>query len=225
MKRRVVAELLDTDQGSPAEVHGSLADLRMINRRFGGLRSAAEMLHSLASARQLKTLSWLDVAGSSGDVAAFASDSLGKRGIAVKPVLLDRAATHLNRAFPGVCGDALALPFPDNSFDVVCCSLFLHHLEPAEIVGFVNEALRVARHAVLMNDLVRHPLHLALTYAGYLLYRSRLTRHDAPASVRRSYTIEEIQKILSQTSAFTIETRRFFLFRMGVTAWKRPSTT
>ena len=32
---------------------------------------------------------------------------------------------------------------------------------------FVDEALRVCRVAVLINDLVRHPLHLSLVYAGH----------------------------------------------------------
>ena len=53
--------------------------------------------------------------------------------------------------------DALALPFPDNSFDLVSCSLFAHHLEPAELERFTEEAWRVSRCAVLINDLVRHP--------------------------------------------------------------------
>ena len=85
---------------------------------------------------------------------------------------------------------------------------------------FVNEALRVCRVAVLINDLVRHPLHLSLVYAGMPLYRSRLTRHDAPASVRQAYTVEEMQSLLAQTSAARVEIHRHYLFRMGVVAWK-----
>ena len=84
----------------------------------------------------------------------------------------------------------------------------------------VIEGLRVCRRAVLINDLVRHPLHLALVYAGLPLYRSRLTRHDAPASVRQSYTPEEMHALLEQTGASDIEMQRHFLFRMGVVVWK-----
>ena len=100
----------------------------------------------------------------------------------------------------------------------------VHHLEPQQIVQFMSEALRVARHAVLINDLVRHRLHLALAYAGYAIYRSRLTRHDAIASVRRAYTIDEIIGILRLTSAVKVEAKQFFMFRMGVIAWKRLNT-
>src|ERR1041385_3649088 len=99
--------------------------------------------------------------------------------------------------------------------------LFAHHLEPDELVRFAREGLRVARHAFLIHDLVRHPAHLALSYLGFPLYRSRLTRHDAPASVRRAYTAEEIQDILGRVeSRASIEVYRFYLFRMGVIVWK-----
>jgi len=225
MKRIVIPELLDSDAGTPREIEGSLADLRTINRYFGGLHTMAELLSDVASKRQLKKLSWLDVAGGNGGLAHLTSESLSGRGIEVRPVLLDRMPSHLNGRYPAVAGDALALPFKDNSFDVVGSCLFVHHLEPQDVVRFVNEALRVARHAVLINDLIRHRLHVALAYAGFALYRSRLTRHDSVASVRRAFTVDEIDGMLRQTHAFKVEIKTFFPFRMGVIAWKRPNMT
>jgi len=68
---------------------------------------------------------------------------------------------------------------------------------------------------------VRHPLHLALVYAGFPLYRSRLTRHDAPASVRQAFTLQEMRELLGQTPAARVEIHRHYLFRMGVIAWKK----
>jgi SAM-dependent methyltransferase len=224
MKRVVVAELLDTDAGTPREVEGSLKDLRMFNSWFGGVHTMASLLRRVARQRGLKDISWVDVAGGEGYVATRTQKSLARSGITSRPVILDRAATHLSTRHPGVCGDALALPFRDNSFDAVGCSLFLHHLEPDEIVRFARECLRVARHAFLIHDLQRHPLHLALGYLGMPLYRSRITRHDALASVRRAYTVEEVRTILAPvTAADNIEINTFYLFRMGVIVWKQPN--
>jgi hypothetical protein len=126
----------------------------------------------------------------------------------------------LNNSRPAVVGDALALPFSDASFDLVSCSLFAHHLEPAELPRFVREGLRVCRLALLINDLIRHPLHLLLVYAGLPLYRSRLTRHDAVASVRRAYTVDEMRALLAGAAASHLEFSRHYLFRMGVLVWK-----
>ena len=226
MKRVVVQELLDTDAGTPREVAQSITDLRMFNRAFGGVRTVSSTLRRIAERRKLKELSWMDVAGSEGFVALETRSALARSGITVRPVILDRARTHMDGRLPAVCGDALALPFAGDSFDVVGCSLFVHHLEPDELSRFAVEALRVARHAFLIHDLVRHPMHLALSYLGFPLYRSRITRHDAPASVRRAYTVEEIRKILEPVAGSAgLEIRRFYLFRMGVIVWKQPSTT
>jgi ubiquinone/menaquinone biosynthesis C-methylase UbiE len=224
MKRVVVAELLDTDAGTPREVAASLKDLRMFNSWFGGVHTMSSLLRRVAQQRDLKKLSWVDVAGGEGYVATRTQRFLARSGISSQPVILDRAPTHLSKIHPGVCGDALALPFRDDSFDAVGCSLFLHHLEPDEIVRFAREGVRVARHAFLIQDLQRHPLHLALSYLGAPLYRSRITRHDAPASVQRAYTVEEVRGILSNVAAAeNIEIRKFFLFRMGVIVWKQPN--
>jgi len=224
MKRVVVEELLDSDAGTPREVEGSLKDLRMFNSWFGGVHTMANLLRRVARQRGLKDISWVDVAGSEGYVATRTQKSLARSGITSRPVIMDRAPTHLANTHPAVCGDALALPFRDNSFDAVGCSLFLHHLEPAEIVRFAREGLRVARHAFLIHDLQRHPLHLALGYLGMPLYRSRITRHDALASVRRAYTVDEVRKMLAPvTAANNIEINTFYLFRMGVVVWKQPN--
>ena len=232
IRRLVIPELLDSDAGTPRQIQDSLADLKTINRYFGGLHTMTELISEVATKQQTKALSWLDVAGATGDLAALTSDALSKRGIKLQPVLLDRMAGHMrtpagssNGRYPSVAGDALALPFKENSFDMVSSCLFVHHLEPDQVIQFTSEALRVARYAVLINDLIRHPLHVALAYAGYALYRSRLTRHDSVASVRRAYTVAEIEDMLRQTRASTSEVRRFFPFRMGVIAWKQPTTT
>jgi SAM-dependent methyltransferase len=226
MKRIVVQELLDTDAGTPREVEQSIADLRMFNRAFGGIRTVSSTLRRIARQKNLQELSWVDVAGSEGYVAQAAGKSLARSGIRLDTVVMDRAWTHMDHRLPAVCGDALALPFADNSFDAVGCSLFVHHLEPDEITRFAAEALRVARHALLIHDLIRHPLHLALSYLGFPLYRSRITRHDAPASVRRAYTVDEIKNILGRAArASSIEVQRFYLYRMGVIVWKQPATT
>ena len=57
---------------------------------------------------------------------------------------------------------------------------------------FAAEALRVCRVALLINDLRRSALSLALTRCAGPLFRSRLTRHDSVASVRRAYDTRRV---------------------------------
>ncbi len=220
MRRIVIPELLDADAGSDAEIQASLGDLRMINRYFGGTRVMRRLVEHVAKTTGARDLSLLDVAAGSGDIVASVERSLRQRGIQLRTVLLDRSPAHLPREACSVVGNALALPFRDASFDLVSCSLFAHHLEPDEFLIFANEALRVCRRAVLINDLRRSAMHLATVYAGMPLYRSRLTRHDGVASVRRAYTPAEMHAMMVQSDAARIEMWPFYLFRMGVVAWK-----
>ncbi len=224
MKRVVIPELLDTDSGTASELENAFADLRMFNRWFGGCGASSELFRRVAAARNAKEISVLEVAAGSGAGIANVQHRLNAHGPKLRVTLLDRAISHL-RQHPRngtgrIAGDAVALPFHDGSFDVVSCDLFLHHLEPDDVVRFTDEALRVARLAVVINDLRRHPLHLALAYAGFVLYRSRLTQNDAPASVRRAYTEDEMRKMLARTRAREVEISHHYLFRMGVIAWK-----
>ncbi len=221
LKRVVVPELLDHDQGTPGEVRDSLTDLRFFNRRFGGVATGCWLLGQVARKASATMLSVLDVAAGSGDVAAAVSQRLLRSGVQIKFTLSDRRHSHLPSDARAVAADALALPFRDASFDVVSCGLFVHHLDPAQVLMFAREALRVSCLGLVINDLIRHPLHLALVYAGLPLYRSRLTRHDAPASVRAAYRPEELLPLLQQAGAVACEVERRYLFRMGVIAWKR----
>ncbi len=221
MKRVATAELLDTDAGTPAEVAASLGDLRRINRWFGGTATTEDMVVRVARETNQASLSLLEVAAGSGYVPETARRRLQHRGVHLQVTLLDRALSHFSNGNRAVAGNALALPFRDASFDLLSCNLFAHHLSPQELVQFVGEALRVCRVAVLINDLVRHPLHMALVYAGMPLYRSRLTRHDAPASVRQAYALKEMQTLLAQSIAARVEIHRHYLFRMGVIVWAR----
>jgi len=227
MYRVSAQEILDTDACPPVEVEASLRDICRINRWFGGIATTRSLIESVSVATGRKRFSVLEVAAGFGEVSKLAGHQLVNKGITLDVTDLDRARTHLLRGNRAVVADALALPFQDDSFDLVSCSLFAHHLEPDELVRFTNEALRVTRCAVLINDLVRHPLHVALVYAGFPLMRSYVSRVDGLASVRRAYVPNEMRQILNSGAQHDarLEISRHFLFRMGVIAWKNPYGT
>jgi len=219
MQRRVTQEILDSPDCPPEEVAASLGDLSRINRWFGGVATTRTLIEQVAAATGKKHFSMLEVAAGFGEVPRVAAQQLARQGITLDLTLLDRLPSHLRPGNRSVVGDALALPFPDGAFDLVSSSLFVHHLEPEDVRRFVVEALRVCRTAVLINDLVRHPLHLALVYAGFPLMRSYVSRVDGVRSVRRAHTPGEMRAMLAGASG-KVEISRHYLFRMGVVVWK-----
>ena len=226
MHRSVTPEILDSPDCPPSEVVKSLRDLSRINRWFGGVATTRKMIERVAAVTGKKHFTVLEVAAGHGEVPRLAAQRLARKRISLDLTYLDRAPSHLLPGNHSVVSDALALPFADNAFDLVSSSLFAHHLEPEELARFANEALRVSRCAVLINDLIRHPLHLALVYAGFPLMRSYVSRVDGVASVRRAYVLEEMQGIIASASPNgsppCVEISSHYLFRMGAIVWKPP---
>ncbi|MDT8067543.1 MAG: methyltransferase domain-containing protein [Terriglobia bacterium] len=222
MKRVPQHELLDDDLGTSAEICASLSDLRHINIWFGGIATTRSLLRNAMHKAGLTSATVLEVASADGFCIRQAAKSLEHDGLQFRITLLDRKESHLasTNGFRTVVGDALHLPFDDRSFDFISCGLFIHHLSPEDVVRFGCESLRVCRHAVLINDLRRSAAHLALVYLGFPLFRSRITRHDGPASVRQSYGPAEISDLLKKTHARSIEITNHYLYRMAVTVWK-----
>src|SRR5664279_5517380 len=212
MQRKVIAELLDDDLGTSDEIAKSLVDLRHINHWFGGTRTTTALLRRIASATGETKLSLLEIGAGRGDLPVQACSRLAAANIELRVTLVDRIPSHLPRnTVNSVAADALHLPFRDESFDVVSCSLFVHHFEPDEVPLLVNEALRVCSKAVLINDLIRSRVHLGLVYMGLPLFASPITWHDAPASVKRAYTMGEMKSMIATLPVTGFEiTRHYF---------------
>lgn len=229
MKRFVEEELLDSDQGTPEEIAACLDDLRGINRSFGGNALHRRLLAQVAASLPANApLHLLEVAAGRADVLQHAALALQTKGHTLRLTLLDRCREHLptpnywNQNLPApehILGDALQIPLAESSVDVVSCCLFVHHLEPVEASAFLQEALRVARIAVVINDLERRRDHWLLANLGRFVFRSHLTMHDAPVSVRRAYTLEEMRTLLNRTGHRS-EVFRAPVYRLGGIVWK-----
>ncbi len=222
MERVVIPELLDSDAGTPREIADSLRDLRWFNRWFGGIATTRQLLEQAMRRACLQGASLLSVASGDGYAVQEAVRELTSSGLKVELVISDRARNHIfgGNGARKVVVAAEELPFEGGGFDFVECGLFAHHLDPDELVDFAREALRVAKRALLVNDLRRCRAHLWFAAAGRPLYRSRLTRHDAVASVRRAYTPRELERLLARAGAAEVEVASTWFFRMGAIAWK-----
>jgi hypothetical protein len=85
-------------------------------------------------------------------------------------------------------------------------------------VHYLAEAQRVARVAIVINDLERTALHYRLAQLNRIIDPSRISRHDGPVSVRRAYTYRELAQMLMNTGrGFHLE--RAWLYRLGAVVW------
>jgi len=212
MKRLDTPELLDEHDAPPADVARSLRDLRRINRWLGGIAIYKRLLRQLGGAKSVL------------DVGTGTSDLLESLGGGFR-VGLDFKIEHLlngnGDGIRRVVGDALHLPFRDGAVDAVTSSHFFHHFTPEENARILAESLRVSRVGVAVNDTQRHRIPLLVVQAlAVLRLVGRITRFDAPASVRRGYTPPEAREIAAKVAARRAEVVNLFPYRFGILLWK-----
>lgn len=195
-------ELLDGPL-EPSTLANNLRDLQRINRWLGGAELSWRALRAALGTQSATAVTLLDIGTGAADIPRHLLRRAQAAGLRLAIVATDvrpeivSAAQHLcagvadlriEQAVPGDHLDAA-----DGSVDFVHASLVLHHLEPEAAVTLLGEMGRVARRAVIVNDLDRaRRWWLAAWLLTRLTTINRYTRHDAPLSVRRAYRPNEM---------------------------------
>lgn len=224
MERSVQAEMMDIP-GQPRELLiGDLRNLRLINRYLGGRRNALRGVARIVAGARLDRFTLLDLGTGSADIpvaivrwARRRSLSCRISGLEREAITVEQAAAQ-TRSLPEIAlvrGDVLAPPFGPKSFDLVLVSQLLHHFPDERIVALLRHCAGLARCAVIVNDLVRHPL----AYHGIRLLTRAVTRNimtvtDAPLSVRRALTLAEWRALFQRAGAGRFVVEPALPFRM-----------
>jgi len=227
MRRSVeVDELLDGPLDDVAALVGNLRDLARANRWLGGVWLSSKGVAALAPAGMPLTV--LDVGTGGADIPLALIDRARAAGrrlsvtatdnrhevLAAAVLAQPRLATTADLALR--VADGRALPFPDRSFDIAHSSMVLHHVEPPVVVELLREMGRVARRGIVVNDLVRGQLAwLGAWLLSHIVTTNRYTRHDAPLSVRRAYTVDELTSLIA-AAGLRVEASAYGPFRHRV---------
>jgi ubiquinone/menaquinone biosynthesis C-methylase UbiE len=210
--RRANEEEIMDDLNQPEhDFAAAYRELEIINRWLGGVRAIERFLPSGSN------LLILDVAAGACDV----SEALlrNRQGRIVVMDLNARGLKLARKSLPMV-GDALDLPFEDETFDVVMASLFFHHLSNDSCVRALAQMWRVAKRRVLVNDLHRHAVaYSSIRALAAMFSKSRMVRHDGPLSVRRAFRSRELLDI-AKRAGVPARIHRSFPYRLVLVAEK-----
>ncbi len=231
MPRRREPEWMDQPGLDEAEHHHALSGLSSLHRVRCTVGPLWKVVRQVARRQAPVPLSVLDVACGGGDVvvqlarrARAVGLPLQLGGCDLRPAALRYAAQRAEAA--GVSDidffakDVLHEPLP-RSFDIVLCTLFLHHLDEADAVALLGRMAAAARQVVLVEDLLRSRLGLVLTWIGcHLLSRSPIVRVDGPRSVRAAYTPREVLALAAQAELDDVRLSRHWPQRL-VLQWRR----
>jgi 2-polyprenyl-3-methyl-5-hydroxy-6-metoxy-1,4-benzoquinol methylase len=215
-QRDLQPERMDDPRLPRVEHEAALAGLARLNRLTCVSRPIYRRLRRYASVLD-RPLRVLDVATGSGDLPidwARRSRALGRpmkiTAIDISEVAIEFARERARRAAVDVCfqqQDCLASRLP-TGFDVVTCSLFIHHLNAAEIGRLLVAMRTAASYAVVVCDLERSRANLAAVWlAAHALTRSPVVHEDAIKSVRAALTREEFRSIAESTLGHRVKIR------------------
>ena len=232
-ERSYELEHLDKGDYTPEEFEGCLLELRRVNRWLGDRSALRRTLLREVESSGLREFSVLDVGAGSGEllraVASWARAG-GRRARLLGLELNERSAQAIleeSREFAeigAVRGDALRLPFRDDAFDYVMCSLFTHHLGDEQVVSVLAEMARVARRRIYVIDLHRHRLaYYFYTTVGRLFLHNRLIREDGALSILRSFVPRELSALADRAQLRSASVERHFPFRLVLSGGKEKS--
>ena len=205
-KRRLLQELMDSD-GLDLDRH--LQALRALSRvsllSLTARRTWREVLTTIEN--NSRPFRILDVACGGGDVVVALKQKAEREGVSLEVHGCDKSAVALDYARDlararGVeahffRGDVEESPLPIG-FDLVCSSLFLHHLEDEAVVRLLSQMAFSGR-AILVQDLIRSKTGYALAYGTLrAVSRSQVARVDGVRSVQSSFRIDEVAELAKQ---------------------------
>jgi hypothetical protein len=197
-------ELLDRPDADPAVVAESLRNIARANRWFGGASAVRfGLARTLKQVPPGSTLSLLDLGTGLGDLPRVVVRWAAARGVRIVPfgLELNRSAAALARTngLPTAVACAGAPPIQDKGVDVVLVSQVAHHLTKTSVLHLVRTCDRIARQAVVLADLRRHPFGPPSFWCGArLLGFDAITVADGITSLRRGFTQPELEELLIQ---------------------------
>jgi SAM-dependent methyltransferase len=229
-RRQLSPEIMDQPGLDPAEHAKALRGLGRVNRLS---RSAAiywASIVSLARARQ-GPVSVLDLACGGGDVpvdlalrAARSRLDIRVEGCDVSPEAVgfaSKLSEDRRAAVRFFVLDALRDPIPEG-YDVVTCSLFLHHLDESDAIDLLRKLGDSSAQLILVNDLARSRLGYLVAWVGCrLLSRSRVVHNDGPISVRSAFKRTEALELARRAGLEEVSVARKWPFRF-LLSWSRP---
>ncbi|MBT1004068.1 methyltransferase domain-containing protein [Paenarthrobacter sp. DKR-5] len=194
-------EEMDKPDCDPRLLARTYAQFRLVNRPIARWRTIYRKWLRPAMVPG-RPCSLLDVGCGGGDVAFDLVRWAARDGIelAVTAIDPDERALAFSTAHP----QAGAVTFrratsadlvkEAATFDFVVSNHVLHHLGDAELTGLLADSKQLCRRLALHNDIERSPAAYLLFFLGALPFRGSFIRRDGLTSIRRSYTVQELER-------------------------------
>ena len=201
-------ELMDDFSIGGPLLHDTLDTLATINAWLGGNRVTINGLKILLKDHpKERPVTIVDLGCGGGDILRDISRFGKTHGYTFHLIGIDANAEavtyatklslgHENLEFKQM--DVLSHQFEQLNYDVVLCTLFLHHFKENEIRSLLTNMTNTAKIGVVVNDLHRHRMAYYLFKLVCLTMKNPMIIQDGLTSVLRGFKRKEIHSISKQ---------------------------
>jgi len=216
-------ELMDRLQPVTPELEKDLRNLRQLNRFFGSYALVRRFLRRwIKKGMHVRVV---DLATGSGDIPRLTVDHA--RRIRARPEVdaVDRQrstveiARRLSVEYPEIhYHESDVLSFADvNRYDIVLCSLALHHFGEEDAVRLLIRCRDLSRRYVLVSDLRRGLLATVGVYLlTALIFREPMTKTDGRLSARRAFSFRELRELAEKAGWQNFQHGKFRFARQAL---------
>jgi 2-polyprenyl-3-methyl-5-hydroxy-6-metoxy-1,4-benzoquinol methylase len=181
----------------------ALDKIAQINRLLGGnlltLRGVQDLIKDISKSNEI---SIIDVGCGNGDMLRTIADFGLKNNLKFKLIGIDANnftishARKLSEKYSNIsykCEDIFDKPFQELKYDIVLCTLTLHHFKDNEIVHLLNVFNTNSNVGIVINDLQRSSVAYRLFQALCFVFRlNDMSREDGLISILRGFKKEEL---------------------------------
>lgn len=199
-------ELLDGSNLSFRDIQLNMRELDLINKKLGGHAVTLKGLENLIKRQTNHShkIFIVEIGCGGGDNLRAIKSWAGKKNITVQLLGVDINAACVefakaeasNKGIDFMCSDYrhASLNFKP---DIIFSSLFCHHFTNEELISQWQWMEQNAREGFFINDLHRHRIaYYSIKFLTRLFSKSYLVKNDAPLSVQRGFTKNELEKLL-----------------------------
>ncbi|MEX2170593.1 MAG: methyltransferase domain-containing protein [Pirellulales bacterium] len=222
-QRRFRPEIMDQPGLDEARHHHALSGLSRLNRASNITRQLWKPIRSYSKMHGTRALRVLDVASGGGDVPLGLWKLAQKNGITLRILGLDASPTACRYATQqcSPAGGSISFRQTDVTrdelpmgFDIVICSLFLHHLSFAHGAELLKR-MGAAGRLLVVSDLRRCAVGYALAQlACHLLTTSQIVGSDGPQSVVNAFSLSEFRELCRAADLKGASIRAVWPFRL-----------
>lgn len=205
----------------------ALTELEIINRLLGGnLVTINGLKKILINHNHTSTLNLADLGCGSGDMLRLIEAWGLKRNIRFQLTGIDANPNVIHFArhqFPQHSFhqlDIFSAEFRQMQFDLINCTLFLHHFTRDQLIGLLRQFKDQTSIGFIINDLHRHWFaYHSIRLITKALSRSPMVKMDAPISVLRGFLKSELEELLLEAGIQNYRLHWKWAFRWQLIVW------